>query len=251
MKTLLFSGLFLLVLAVSPLMAEVTGKTFVNGYGANFQPFAFTEKGQATGFDIEAINWIANKLGFTVQHLALEWDNVIQRLIDKKVDLVASGLSITPERAGQIAFTKPYWNVKQHVLASKDATFTAQEALTSGYKIGVLKGTSEAKAMETSNGVDGRRYELESYVSNELAANDLINGRIKALIFNDPSTNDILKNPAIKVIGDAGFPPEQFSYGVHKDNKELLEALNQGLELLKADPYWQILIDKYKPGGTK
>ncbi|MDR2422578.1 MAG: ABC transporter substrate-binding protein [Deltaproteobacteria bacterium] len=249
MKKILFSAFLALSLAAAPLMADVAGKTFINGIDANFPPFALMgPDGQATGFDVEAINWIAERLGFTVRHQPMEWDSIITSLKDKKIDLVASGLSITAERAAQIAFSEPYWKVEQLVLVRKDSDLTVEGVLTGGLKIGVQQGTSEAKAMEDSNGSNGRNYELSAYSSAELAASDVVNGRIAAVVLNDAPAGEVIKHLAVKSIGDAGIPSEQFAYGVNKDNAELLEALNRGLTLLTKDPYWEVLKAKYKPG---
>ncbi|MDR1607988.1 MAG: ABC transporter substrate-binding protein [Deltaproteobacteria bacterium] len=252
MKTLSLFVLLVLALTSSSLFADISGKTFVNGFGASFPPFAYINSaGQPTGFDIEAINWIAEKLGFKVTHQEQPWDSIVTNLLNKRIDMVASGLSVTPSRAAQIAFSKPYWSVDQVVLVRKDSTLTVEQILTGGYTIGVQKDTSETKSMEESNGLNGRRYTLSSYASAALAASDVVNGRIVAAVLNDASTAEVVKHLAVMPIGQAGIPSEQFAYGVNKDNPELLEALNQGLDLLMADPFWEYLNEKYKPGASK
>ncbi|MDR2141517.1 MAG: ABC transporter substrate-binding protein [Deltaproteobacteria bacterium] len=249
MKKLLLAVILFLAITASPLLAQVAGKSFINGIDANFPPFAFMgPDGQATGFDVEAVNWIAQKKGFTVKHQPMEWDSIVTSLKDKKIDLIASGMSITPERSSQVAFTNPYWQVRQVALVRKDSTLTLEEVLTTGQKIGVQQGTSEAKNMADTNNRDGRRYELASYGSGQLAASDVVNGRIAAVVLNDTIAADVMKHLALKNLGEPGIPSEQFGYAVNKENPELLKVLNEGLELLKKDPFWQVLIDKYKPG---
>ena len=59
-----------LVLAVFLVFASAGGalaleKSYINGIDANFPPFAYVDKtGQPSGFDIDAVNWIAKKNGF-------------------------------------------------------------------------------------------------------------------------------------------------------------------------------------------
>lgn len=51
------------------LSSAASAKTYVNGIDANYPPFSFVgEDGNPTGFDIEAMNWIAAKMGFEVKH---------------------------------------------------------------------------------------------------------------------------------------------------------------------------------------
>ncbi|MDR0549769.1 MAG: ABC transporter substrate-binding protein [Deltaproteobacteria bacterium] len=245
----IFTVLALLIIGVSPAPAEVAGKTFINGIDANFPPFAMMGRdGKATGFDIEAVDWIAKKLGFSVKHQPMEWDSIVTSLKDKKIDLIASGLSVSAERANQIAFSKPYWQVDQVVLVRKDSDLTVEQVMSGDLKIGVQQGTSEAKSMADANGKNGRRYTLAAYGSAELAASDVVNGRIAAVVLNDAPAGEVIKHLAVKNIGQAGIPSEEFAYGVNKDNVELLEALNKGLDLLTQDPFWETLKAKYNPG---
>ncbi|MDR1083523.1 MAG: ABC transporter substrate-binding protein [Deltaproteobacteria bacterium] len=252
MKKILFLTLLMLAAVSAPLPADVTGKTFINGIDANFPPFAFVGRdGQASGFDIDAVNWIAQRFGFTVKHQPMEWDSIVTSLKDKKIHLIASGLSVTEERAAQIAFSKPYWSVDQLILVRRDSQLTAEEVLTGGLKIAVQQGTSEAKAMEDSNGKDGRNYVLSSYSSPEAAASDVVNGRMAAAVMNDAPAVEAMKHLAVKAVGQAGIPSELFAYGVNKEDEELLAVLNEGLELLMQDPYWKTLQEKYKPGAAQ
>ncbi len=48
----------------------------------------------------------------------------------------------------QVNFTIPYWKIKQVLVAKKDAKITAEQALADGNKIGVQRGTTEAKWIE-------------------------------------------------------------------------------------------------------
>ena len=60
------------------LSSAASAKTYVNGIDANYPPFSFVgEDGNPTGFDIEAMNWIAAKMGFEVKHQPMDWDGII------------------------------------------------------------------------------------------------------------------------------------------------------------------------------
>lgn len=92
----------------------LAGKTIVNGIDANFPPFAFIDKtGTPSGFDVEAVNWIAKEMGYEVTHKAFDWDGIVTSLLTKKIDMVASGMSITPDRLKKVSFTNPYWKIEQ------------------------------------------------------------------------------------------------------------------------------------------
>lgn len=242
--------IFALAMALSvPALAQDKNKVYINGIDANFPPFAYVgPDGKPTGFDVDALDWIAKDMGFKVEHQPMEWSGIVASLKARKIDMIASGLSVSKERATQIDFSEPYWTIKQVVVVGKDSDLTLEKVLTSGLKIGVQAGTSDAKAMADTNGQDGRKYELVEYPNSALAAQDVVNGNISAAVMNDAPAADAAAKIAVKIIGEAGIPNELFGVGVAKDDPETLKMINEGLKKLMADPYWQVLIDKYKPG---
>lgn len=248
-KTLL---LFALAMALSiPAIAQDKDKTYINGIDANFPPFAYIgEDGKATGFDVDAMNWIAKEMGFKVEHQAMEWSGIVAALRAKKIDMISSGLSVTAERAKQINFSKPYWVTKQVIVVPADSALTPEKVITGGLRIGAQAGTSDAKAMEETNGKDGRKYELVEYPSAALAAEDVLNGRIDAAVMNDAPAAEAVEKIKVKIIGEAGIPSEEFAVGVNAEDKATLDMVNAGLDKLMADPYWDELIKKYNPGNV-
>ncbi|GAH97105.1 unnamed protein product, partial [marine sediment metagenome] len=73
-------------------------KVYINGIDPDFPPFAYVDKdGNPAGFDVEAVDWIAQEMGFEVKHQPTAWDTIIPTLNAKKIDFIASGLSFTEE----------------------------------------------------------------------------------------------------------------------------------------------------------
>ena len=248
-KALVLLTLFLA--ASIPALAQTPdpNKVYINGIDADFPPFAYVgPDGQPTGFDVDAMNWIAKQYGFKVEHQPMEWSGIVASLKDGKIDMIASGLSVTAERATQINFSLHYWTIKQVILAPADYKLSAEEARKAGLKIGVQSGTSDAKAMADTNGKDGRKYELVEYSSSALAAQDVANGRIDAAVMNDAPAAEASKKLGLKIIGSAGIPDEAFAVGINQNDENTLKMINEGLTKLMADPYWQELITKYNPG---
>ncbi|HQA81544.1 MAG TPA: transporter substrate-binding domain-containing protein, partial [Methanoregulaceae archaeon] len=77
-----------------------------------------------------------------------------------------------------------------------------------------------------------------------LAVNDLESGRIDAVMYDDLSLKDMIQGKEIEKIGSVETK-EEFGIAVRKEDTELLATLNEGLEALMNDPYWQELIAKY------
>jgi len=233
-----------MALAVSAVAAE---KVYINGIDANFPPFAYVDKsGNPDGFDVKALDWIAKEMKFKVKHQPMDWDGIIPSLKAKKIDIVASGMSITDERRKQVDFTTAYWKIKQVLVAKKDAAVTVEKVLADGNKIGVQRGTTEAKWIdENLLKKGGKKFELVQYDSAPLAIEDVINGRIIAAAMDDAPALDAAKNKPVKILGGFGMKDEEFGYAVRKEDKEFLKKLNDGLKKLMKSPYWAELKKSY------
>jgi polar amino acid transport system substrate-binding protein len=227
--------------------AMAAEKVYINGIDANFPPFAFIDKsGNPDGFDVKALDWIAKEMGFKVKHQPMDWDGIVPSLKTKKIDIVASGMSITEERMKQVSFTAPYWKIKQVLVAKKDAKVTAEQALADGNKIGVQRGTTEAKWIEESLiKKGGKKFELVQYDSAPLAIEDVVNGRIIAAAMDDAPALDAAKKKPVKILGGFGMADEQFGYAIRKEDSEFLKKVNEGLKKLMKSPYWAELKKSY------
>lgn len=244
---------FLVVcVAVSLIAGGVTclaaEKVYINGIDANFPPFAYVDKnGVPDGFDVKSVDWIAEKMGFKVKHQPMDWDGIIPSLRAKKIDMVASGMSITEKRKEQVNFTIPYWNISQVLVSKKQCLQTVDQLLSMGNKIGVQRGTTEAKWMKDNLIAKGKNFVLVEYDSAPLAVEDVLNGRIMAAAMDDAPAKDAMRKKPVKIVGTFGMASEDFGYAVRKEDTELLNMMNEGLKQLMADPYWEELKEKYKP----
>ena len=235
------------LLVLSATFAVAADKVYINGIDANFPPFAFVDKsGVPDGFDVKALDWIAKEMKFKVKHQPMDWDGIIPSLKTKKIDIVASGMSITDERKKEVAFTIPYWKIKQVLVAKKDTKLTKETALADGNKIGVQRGTSEAKWIEENLiKKGGKKFELVQYDSAPLAVEDVVNGRIVAAAMDDAPADDAVKKKPVKILGGVGVKDEDFGYAVRKEDTEFLKKVNEGLQKLMKSPYWAELQKKY------
>ncbi len=241
-------SLLLLVSALFLIGSHAVAATkLTNGIDANFPPFAFVDKtGAPSGFDVEAMNWIAKDMGVEVSHQPIEWDGIITSLVTKKIDIIASGMSITPDRAKQVNFTNPYWVIKQVMVVKKGSPLTVENVLSGKKILGVQQGTSEAKWLKEQATAKGWNFELRYYNSSPLAVEDVLNGRIDAAAMDDAPAKDAAAKKDVQVLGTFGMDTEEFGYAVRKDDQALLDKVNASLKKLMASPDWAALIKKYE-----
>jgi polar amino acid transport system substrate-binding protein len=226
-------------------------KTLINGIDANYPPFAYVNKaGEPDGFDVDAVNWIADEMGFEVKHQPMDWDGIIPNLRAKKIDFIASGMSITEERKKVVNFTIPYWEVKKVLVVKEGSDLSVEEIMAEQGTIGVQRGTTSAEWLkEQSTQQKGKwNYTLRYYDSAPSAVADVVNGRIEAAAMDQAPAADAAGKRPVTILGTFGMHSESFGYAVRKEDKELLKTLNEGLRKLMDSPYWEELKAKYKPG---
>lgn len=228
-------------------LGQAAEKVYINGIDADYPPFSFIDKnGKPDGLDIMAVNWIAKQMGFKVKHQPTEWAAIVPSLKSRKIDMIASGMSVTPERKEQVQFTVPYFKTVMVLVAKDSSTLTVDQAINGSLKWGVQRGTSEAKWIEDNFLKKGKLFKLQQYDSGPLTMEDIVNGRIDVAAVSTASAEEfMIKGMPIKVLGPYGQPDDEYAYAVRKGDKELYEKLNEGLKKLLATPYWQEMKHQY------
>ncbi|MBM9604867.1 ABC transporter substrate-binding protein [Desulfopila inferna] len=224
----------------------VFARTVVNGIDANYPPFAYVDKnGNPAGFDVDAMNWIAEEMGFEVEHKPMEWSTIVQSVVARKIDTVMSGMTITDERKKQVNFSIPYWTVENVFVVREDSDLTAEQIMASKGRVGYQAGTSDGKWLAEANEKEGWGLELRQYDSAPQIVTEIINGRIIAGGMNmSPAQDAIDKKKPVKIAGTFGIR-EDFGVAMRYEEKELEKLINDGLRKLMADPYWEELKAKH------
>lgn len=228
--------------------APAQKKILVVGIDGEYKPFSYLDpSGSATGFDVDSMKWIARKKGMDVKFQSIAWDGIIPALQAGKVDLIYSGMTITPERAEQVNFSTPYWEVNQDVVAKTGSKITLDDVKSGKAIIGAQSGCTAAIWVDKNLITTGKMPQdrLKLYANTPLAIDDLVAGRVDAVMYDDNVMKAMIENRPVEIIGNIETK-EEFGIAVRKSDPELLATLNEGLAELKADPYWQELIVKYK-----
>jgi polar amino acid transport system substrate-binding protein len=227
--------------------APEKARTYIVGIDGQYPPFSYVDSsGNATGFDVDSMRWIAEKKGLDVEFQPIAWDGIIPALQAKKIDLIYAGMTITDERKEKVNFSTPYWVVNQDVVAQKGSNLTVEDVLSGTAIIGTQRGCTAAMWIEENLIGKGLmpQANLKLYDNTPLAVNDLESGRIDAVMYDDLSLKDMIQGKDIEKIGSVETN-EEFGIAVRKEDTDLLATLNEGLADLMKDPYWQELITKY------
>jgi polar amino acid transport system substrate-binding protein len=188
-------------------------------------PYGMTDdKMQATGSDIETAKALAKDWGLEFEHVPTTGASRIPALQTGKADLVISTLSVTPERAKVIDFSKGYAVLRTVIAAPKSVTLKSMADLD-GKTVGTVRGTTHDTQL-TKEGPKGMK--LVRYEDDATEAQAFLSGQVD--IF---STAELLvapidrKNPARQVEVKFVLDTFKLAVGVKKDEARLLEEVNK------------------------
>ena len=234
-----------LVSLVLPGCATKTTKVVVVT-DATWFPFEYVDEQtkEIVGFDIDLVTAIAEKAGIEIEIVNVAWDSLLAGVTQCQYDAAISSISITEDRAKDMLFSDPYFQVGQLVVVRIDNTDITDKDALSGKVAGSQIGTTGAFAIEEVEGAT-----LKTYDDIGLAFQDLINGQIDAVVTDNPLAYGYVgRNPdKLKTVGEV-FTSEDIGIAVCKDNTDLLEKLNSGLRAVKAEGLIEELIDKWLVG---
>ena len=188
-------------------------------------PYGMTDdKMQPTGSDIETAKLLAADWGLQFEHVPTTGATRIPALQTGKADLVISTLSITPERAKVIDFSKGYAVLRTVIAAPKNIALKSMADLD-GKTVGTVRGTTHDTQL-TKEGPKGMK--LVRYEDDATEGQAFASGQVD--IF---STAELLvapinkKNPARQAEVKFVLDTFKLAIGVKKDEKRLLEEVDK------------------------
>lgn len=100
-----------------------TNGTLTVGTNAEFPPYEFYQNGQITGIDMDIMQAVCDRLQMEMKIEDMAFDSVITAVSTGKIDIGASGFTVTEERKKNINFTDSYTTSKQVILV-QDSSVT-------------------------------------------------------------------------------------------------------------------------------
>ena len=226
----------------------ITAGTMVVGSDTTFPPFEAMSGTTAEGFDVDMMNAIGKEMGVTVVFQTENFDTIIASLQGHKFDVIASGMTIKPDRQKQIDFSDPYFDSNQSIAVLKSSNITTETQLY-GKKIGVQSGTT-GQAWATEH-LKPHGATMVPFKDTTGAFNALQAKSVDAVVNDLPVTAEIIKEGPTRgfVIIDQIATGEQYGIGVSKDRPALLAAINSALAKIKADGTLQQIYNKWITTG--
>lgn len=209
------------------------------GTDPTFPPFEFqnTATNQIRGFDIELMEAIGEQAGHPIEWVPLPFDGLIPALQARSVDMAISAMTITPERARAIDFSRPYFKVGQAIVVRDGETNFKSLAELRGRQIAVQIGT--VGAIEASKIPSAR---VSSFDSTPLALQELVNGNADAVVSDIPAILYAINQAKMTGLRISSEHLSTEYYGIALPaNSPNTAAVNQGLDaLIKSGRYGEL-----------
>lgn len=209
-----------------------------------YRPFSFHGdggSGDLTGFDVEIIQAVADKLDLEVKFQETQWDAIFAGLDAGRFDVIANQVSINDEREAKYLFSAPYTVSPGVIVVAEDddsiSSFDDLDGKTTAQSL-----TSNWYELATESGA-----KVEAVEGWAQAVELLRQGRVDATV-NDKLTfldYETTNSPTgLKIAAETDDAGEQ-AFVFTKDKEALVEAVDGALDELRADGTLAEISDKY------
>ncbi|MET0557401.1 MAG: basic amino acid ABC transporter substrate-binding protein [Solirubrobacterales bacterium] len=216
------------------------GGTLTVGSDIPYPPFEQGKPGNYTGFDVELMEAIGEKLGRSVEFQDTSFETIFRDVAQGKFEAVISAATITPEREKAVAFSDPYYLSEQAVLVKEGSSITGLSDL-SGKTIGAQQGTTGLELAKEKSGAG----EIRPYPEGPDAVNALKAGTVEAVIIDAPVAQNAVEKSGGVEIAEKVPTDEEYGIALAKDNTSLLDEINQGLKEVIDDGTYTTIYKKW------
>jgi len=216
------------------------------GLTPNYRPIVYKQNRQLVGLEVDMAKALAADLGRKVVFIEMSWEKLIPALEDNKIDIIMSGMSITPGRAVRMAFSKPYLKIGQTALVRSDDAIRFDDprlVLITRKKIGVEKGTTGDIFVQQNC----PRAQRVVFSSAERAAKALAENKLEFVIHDSPVIWELAAEFEVNglVVLPFTFTNENLAWAVRRDNTRLLKEVNTVLNQWNTDGRMKQFINQW------
>ena len=214
--------------------------TIVVATEGQYYPFNYFDGPKLTGFEVELAEAIVKKMGLNLDWKVVSFDAQLASIRQDRFDFAIASHGYTEERAKAVDFANPHYCSGGQIVAFPGGPKTVADL--KGKSVGVQIATTYFDAAKKIDGIG----EIKTYKDEAANFAALKAKKYDAWISDKYLVKATLeKNPGTGVVlGDMVFV-ERISMITKKNNKELLDHMNQALAEVVKDGTYKALSTKY------
>lgn len=213
------------------------------GAETTYPPFEFTQDDKYVGFDLDLSDAVIKQMGGKMEFKSMGFDALIPALQSNQIDLVASGMDVTPEREKQVAFSDIYFDKSGKVIiVLKDNDQIHDWDDLKGRVVCGQVGTKQVEFAQEAGAKEVKQVDSNSQAFMELRAKT-----VEAVVIDAPVGMYYLKQGGDKDMKIVGSQKEAvgFAFAMKKDNKELQEKVNKALKEVRENGTYDQIYEKW------
>jgi ABC-type amino acid transport substrate-binding protein len=217
------------------------------GVTPNYPPLIMMQGDKAAGAECDFAAQLSSELGRPLVLMPVPWELQIDELVAGNIDIVMSGMTITPARQARAAFCDSYMDNPLIAVARRGESgkYAAADAVLGATgSMGVLKRTSADAFV--------RRYCTNAKVLSLSTREDVVfylaNQRIDLYIDDLAAAVGIVsRNEARLELVRIPLAPQALGWAVRPDDEELKKQANEALARWRANGLLDRVLDRWMP----
>ena len=216
------------------------GEPLTVGSDIPYPPFEQGKPGEYTGFDIDLIEAIGEKIGRSPEVQDTSFETIFRDVAQGKFEAVISAATITEEREKAVDFSNPYYLSEQAVLVKEGSSIKSLEE-ADGQTVGVQQGTTGQELAKEELGSS----EIRPFPEGPDAVNALKAGTVEAVIIDAPVAQNAVEKSGGVEIAEKVPTEEEYGIAVAQGDTELVDEINKGLEEVEEDGTYKTIYEKW------
>jgi ABC-type amino acid transport substrate-binding protein len=220
--------------------SESGGEPLTVGSDIPYPPFEQGQSGNYTGFDIELMEAIGERIGRKPEFQDTSFETIFRDVQQGKFNAVISAATITDEREKAVDFSNPYYLSEQALLVKEGSSLKSLEELE-GKTVGVQQGTTgQELAKEEIGGA-----EIRPFPEGPDAVNALKSGVVEGVVIDAPVAQNAVEKSGGVELAEKIPTEEDYGIAVAQGESELLDEINKGLKEVEEDGTYTKIFKKW------
>lgn len=219
------------------------------GMSPDAPPFSFRQGGRPAGIDVDLATYLGQELQRPLRVYPMQLDELVPALLDKRIDIVMSGMTASRLRELQVDFGASYLASGVAVLARRaDASRfrSPGQAIAEAGRIGVVRGTAGEKYAREH----APEAQVFAYANHANAVAELTQRRVDAVVADAPTVAWYAASDegALLPLLSPPLTTEPIAWGFRPQSRRLRERADAAIERWKADGTLDKVLGRWLPG---
>jgi membrane-bound lytic murein transglycosylase F len=207
----------------------------------------YTYREEPMGFEYELAKEFADYLGVKLKvQITEDWEEMVSALENGTGAFIAAGMTITPKKQKQAAFSDGYMDIQQHIISRRNSARIKKPEDLSGKTIHVRTATTYQERLEElkKQGIDFT-IELHHDLPTEELIQHVDRGKIEFTVADSNVALLSRRHYPGAIMAGAINDLQQLGWAVHPEARRLKTKINSFFRIIKQNGKYEEIYNKY------